>query len=220
MAHLRRLPGHVFWSDDISLVASDRLDPARILTSAQVTDSYLLALAASHGDRLATFDRRLSTKGVRGGKDALHIIAARVIAVIAARVRRRAPGQTRRPRGGTTGFAAIGEVSTVSTYSASLSARQLGAPFDAGQMTPTPSEHGRRVPPSTQQLRGRRGPLGVPRLYRGRRPGADRGGVGLVRRRRREPKPRRDATFPVTLRSRRACGRYVRTISRNRKVSR
>ncbi len=76
MLQLRQLPGHVFWSDDISLVAADRLDPARILTSAQVTDSYLLALAASHGDRLATFDRRLSTNAVRGGKDALYIIAA------------------------------------------------------------------------------------------------------------------------------------------------
>ena len=76
MAQLRRLPGHVFWSDDLSVVATDILDPLQILTSAQVSDSYLLALAVSRGDRLATFDRRLSTKAVRGGKAALHIITA------------------------------------------------------------------------------------------------------------------------------------------------
>jgi predicted nucleic acid-binding protein len=39
-----------------------------------VTDSYLLALAVAHGDRLATLDRRLSDKAVRGGKAALRII--------------------------------------------------------------------------------------------------------------------------------------------------
>jgi toxin-antitoxin system PIN domain toxin len=74
VAKLRRLTGHVFWPNDISLVATEHLYPDQILTSAQVTDSYLLALAVSHGDRLATFDRRLSTKAVKGGKAALHII--------------------------------------------------------------------------------------------------------------------------------------------------
>ena len=46
---LRSLPGHTFWPDDISLVGSDHLDTRHILTSAQVTDSYLLALAKSRG---------------------------------------------------------------------------------------------------------------------------------------------------------------------------
>ena len=76
VSRLRKLPGHVFWPDELSLVATDHLDPTQILTSAQVTDSYLLALAVSHGHRLATFDRRLSTKAVRGGKDAIHVISA------------------------------------------------------------------------------------------------------------------------------------------------
>jgi predicted nucleic acid-binding protein len=43
---------------------------------AQVTDSYLLALAVAHDGALATFDRRLSTKAVKGGKGALHLIAS------------------------------------------------------------------------------------------------------------------------------------------------
>ena len=74
VAGLRDLPGHHFWMDDLSLVASDLIDPARILTSAQVTDTYLLALAKAHGGKLATFDRRLSSAAVKGGKSALYII--------------------------------------------------------------------------------------------------------------------------------------------------
>jgi toxin-antitoxin system PIN domain toxin len=75
VAQLRTLPGHVFWPDDISLVGAEHVDPAQIRTPGQVTDSYLLALAVAHDGRLATFDRRLSVKAVKGGKPALDIIA-------------------------------------------------------------------------------------------------------------------------------------------------
>ena len=75
VAQLRALPGHAFWPDDISLVGAQHVDPAQILTSSQVTDSYLLALAVAHSGRLATFDRRLATKAVKGGKAALQILA-------------------------------------------------------------------------------------------------------------------------------------------------
>jgi toxin-antitoxin system PIN domain toxin len=78
VAELRALPGHVFWGDDLSLVASDLVDPALIMTPAQVTDTYLLALAVSKGGRLVTFDRRLSTKAVRDGRTALQLIDAAV----------------------------------------------------------------------------------------------------------------------------------------------
>jgi toxin-antitoxin system PIN domain toxin len=76
VAQLRTLPGHVFWPDDISLLDGDPVDPARIVTSAQVTDSYLLALAVAHGGQLATLDRRLSPDAVRDGKAALRLIPA------------------------------------------------------------------------------------------------------------------------------------------------
>lgn len=72
---LRALPGHQFWADDISLTDPARADPDRLLTSAQVTDSYLLALAAAHGGYLATFDRRLVTDAVPGGAALLHGLA-------------------------------------------------------------------------------------------------------------------------------------------------
>ena len=77
VAELRTLSGHVFWPDDISLVGAEHIDAEQILTSGQVTDSYLLALAVAHGGYLATFDRRLSTNAVRGGKAVLHLIPSR-----------------------------------------------------------------------------------------------------------------------------------------------
>ncbi|HZU91817.1 MAG TPA: TA system VapC family ribonuclease toxin [Stellaceae bacterium] len=74
VARLRALPGHVFWKDDFSLMASAVVDVARIATPAQVTDTYLLALAVANKGQLATFDRRLSPDAVRRGRAALHVI--------------------------------------------------------------------------------------------------------------------------------------------------
>ena len=73
---LRALPGHCFWAEDFSLVGSEAVHLSRILTSAQVTDTYLLALAKVRGGELATFDRRLSVDAVKSGKAALHLIPA------------------------------------------------------------------------------------------------------------------------------------------------
>ena len=75
MASLCALPGHVFWPDDISLFDNKKVNPTRLLSSAQVTDSYLLALACVHGGKLATFDRRLITDAVHGGAKGLHLIS-------------------------------------------------------------------------------------------------------------------------------------------------
>lgn len=69
-------PGHVFWPDDISLLSDRLIAQDRLLTSGQLTDTYLLALAVSNGGRLATFDRRLAPGAVKGGKAALHLITA------------------------------------------------------------------------------------------------------------------------------------------------
>ncbi len=74
MTGLCALPGHVFWPDDISLLDTKNLDATRLLSSAQVTDSYLLALAITHNGKLATFDRRLVVDAVRGGAKGLHLI--------------------------------------------------------------------------------------------------------------------------------------------------
>lgn len=71
---LRALPGFNFWSEDLSLVDSVHVDPSRILSSAQVTDTFLLALAKVRGGQMATFDRRLSVGAVEDGKNTLHVI--------------------------------------------------------------------------------------------------------------------------------------------------
>lgn len=75
VAQFKQLADHEFWPDDLSLTGSAEVDAAKILTSDQVTDTYLLALAKTHGGQLATFDRKLSTAAVRRGADALHLIA-------------------------------------------------------------------------------------------------------------------------------------------------
>lgn len=74
---LRALHGHSFWPDDVSLVGSGDIDAENILTSAQVTDTYLLALAKARGGQLASFDRKLSVAAVKRGKSALHLIPTR-----------------------------------------------------------------------------------------------------------------------------------------------
>jgi uncharacterized protein len=74
LSGLCALPGHTFWPDTLSVLNSDLLDTTRLLSSGQVTDSYLLALAAAHQGQLATFDRRLVTESVHGGTQHIHLI--------------------------------------------------------------------------------------------------------------------------------------------------
>jgi toxin-antitoxin system PIN domain toxin len=57
LARFCALPGHVFWPDDISLMAAlDAGTRARLQGGHQVTDFYLAALAVFKAGRLATFD--------------------------------------------------------------------------------------------------------------------------------------------------------------------
>ena len=55
---------HEFWPDSISLLEAGVMKWDRVLTSRQITDTYLLALAAAHGGRLVTFDRGITTAAV------------------------------------------------------------------------------------------------------------------------------------------------------------
>jgi toxin-antitoxin system PIN domain toxin len=68
------LSGHEFWPDDITLFNNPGVNSARLLNSGQVTDTYLLALAYTHGGKLATFDRQLVVDAVVNGDKALHLI--------------------------------------------------------------------------------------------------------------------------------------------------
>lgn len=71
---LRGLPGHVFWPDSISIADERCIDTSRLSSHAQLTDSYLLALARNNGGQLATMDRRLVVDAVVGGDEAMTLV--------------------------------------------------------------------------------------------------------------------------------------------------
>ena len=74
LSALRRSSGHVFWPDDVGLLDAKLVRADKLSTHAQVADTYLLALAAAHRGKLATFDRRLVTTAVVGGPQSLAVI--------------------------------------------------------------------------------------------------------------------------------------------------
>jgi toxin-antitoxin system PIN domain toxin len=57
---------HEFWPDSVSLLETGRLRWDHVLTSRQITDVYLLALAVAKGGRLVTLDHGIATKAVLG----------------------------------------------------------------------------------------------------------------------------------------------------------
>jgi uncharacterized protein len=74
LAAMRAMPGHAFWPDSISIADKSHIDITRLSSHAQITDSYLLALAKLHGGRLASMDRRLVVDAVVDGSASLEII--------------------------------------------------------------------------------------------------------------------------------------------------
>jgi toxin-antitoxin system PIN domain toxin len=61
-----RSDGHEFWSDAVSLRDSALFEPKYLGGHRQLTDIYLLGLATTRTGRLATFDRTIPLKAVRG----------------------------------------------------------------------------------------------------------------------------------------------------------
>lgn len=70
LASLLAADGHQFVGDAMSLL-DGTVDTARIQSSGQVTDTYLLALAVTHQAMLATFDAKLVTSAVKGGRESV-----------------------------------------------------------------------------------------------------------------------------------------------------
>ncbi|WP_417563521.1 TA system VapC family ribonuclease toxin [Microbacterium sp.] len=64
------VPGHRRITEDVTLLSAD-VDRSRMLSSTQVTDTYLLYLAHANRAQLATFDRRLSTAALPQATDAI-----------------------------------------------------------------------------------------------------------------------------------------------------
>jgi toxin-antitoxin system PIN domain toxin len=74
IAHLRALKAsarHEFWRDDVSLADETLFNAAYIVSTRQVTDAYLLGLAARHGGRVVSFDRSMPWQAIRGGSQEL-----------------------------------------------------------------------------------------------------------------------------------------------------
>lgn len=68
------LGNHRFWPDQLSLLDDAHFNLDRVAHSGELTDVYLLALAASNQALLATLDHKLRTHAVRIGADRLHLI--------------------------------------------------------------------------------------------------------------------------------------------------
>ena len=67
---------HQFWPDIVSLTDDTLFDPAFVGGHRQLTDVYLLGLARKRGGRLATFDRAMPRRAVRGAeRDVVEVIA-------------------------------------------------------------------------------------------------------------------------------------------------
>jgi hypothetical protein len=62
---------HQFWSDDISLADNSVFDSTLVAGARQVTDVYLLGLAAQRKATFVSFDRSLAWHAVRGASGRL-----------------------------------------------------------------------------------------------------------------------------------------------------
>ena len=58
-------PSHEFWPDSVSLLDDQLVRWDRVLSSRQITDLYLLTLAARNEARLVTFDQHLPLHAAR-----------------------------------------------------------------------------------------------------------------------------------------------------------
>lgn len=68
LAEAAATPWHEFWPDNLSLLDQETLDWRRLLASRQLTDAYLLALAARRDGRFVTFDRSIPLDAVPGAE--------------------------------------------------------------------------------------------------------------------------------------------------------
>jgi hypothetical protein len=67
---------HEFWPDDLSLIDRSQIDRRYVVGPKQLTDIYLLALAAKKDGCLVTFDRSIPLAAVRGA-EAHHLVVPR-----------------------------------------------------------------------------------------------------------------------------------------------
>ncbi len=79
IARLRRFcesGGHGFWPDGVSLRNESVFDFSHVASHRQITDVYLLGLAQARGGVLATFDRGIPVKAVKGATESSLVVIA------------------------------------------------------------------------------------------------------------------------------------------------
>ena len=74
MRELTEYGRHHFIPDNISILDEVVFNAAHVLSPKQITDTYLLALAAKHDSVLATLDRHIVTLAVRLPNARVHLI--------------------------------------------------------------------------------------------------------------------------------------------------
>lgn len=74
LRRLVKLTGHQFWADDVSFSQVDEREVERIHGYRQVLDAHLIRLAARHGGRLATFDRKVAALWPREADREKHLV--------------------------------------------------------------------------------------------------------------------------------------------------
>jgi toxin-antitoxin system PIN domain toxin len=74
LAEIRRLPGHVFWTDDVSPADPDAVAFKRTVGYRQITDAHLITLATRNGGRLATFDGGISPLAREEAQEIIELI--------------------------------------------------------------------------------------------------------------------------------------------------
>lgn len=68
---------HVFWPDDVSILDLGAVAAHHLTGHREVTDAFLLALAAHHGGALATFDQGVRLEAApAAGSDSLEVVPA------------------------------------------------------------------------------------------------------------------------------------------------
>jgi toxin-antitoxin system PIN domain toxin len=66
-----RRESHEFWADEISLTDQTVFRAEYLVRSGQITDAYLLGLAAKHGGTLLSFDQSLPWQAIQAATSAL-----------------------------------------------------------------------------------------------------------------------------------------------------
>ena len=74
LGEMRKMTGHVFWTDDVSPSDPESFPFHRVIGYRQITDAHLVALAHRNGGRLSTFDQGIPDLALEVDLDVVELI--------------------------------------------------------------------------------------------------------------------------------------------------